>query len=124
LQREIIEMNQLFEIIFMEEAFDFLKELDRKHYEKIIYNIRKSQMEQDAELFKKLEDEIWEFRTLFQKTKYRLFAFWDNTDSEKTIVVSTHGIIKKTDKIPKKEILKAKQLRLKYFDEKIKRKNK
>jgi phage-related protein len=117
-------MNQLFEIVFMEEAFDFLKDLDRKHYEKIIYNIRKSQMEQDAELFKKLEDEIWEFRTLFQKTKYRLFAFWDNTDSEKTIVVSTHGIIKKTDKIPKKEILKAKQLRLKYFDEKIKRKNK
>lgn len=62
-------MNQLFEIVFMEEAFDFLKDLDRKHYEKIIYNIRKSQMEQDAELFKKLEDEIWEFRTLFQKTK-------------------------------------------------------
>ena len=52
-------MNRLFEIIFLEEAFAFLKELDRKHYEKILYNIRKAQTEHDPELFKKITDEIW-----------------------------------------------------------------
>ena len=32
-------MDKLFEITFLDEAFEFLKGLDRKHYEKIIYNI-------------------------------------------------------------------------------------
>lgn len=59
-------MKKLFEIIFLEEAFEFLRGLDKKHYEKILYNIRKSQMQHDPELFKKLTDEIWEFRTLYQ----------------------------------------------------------
>jgi mRNA-degrading endonuclease RelE of RelBE toxin-antitoxin system len=54
-------MNKLFEIIFLEEAFEFLNKLERKHYEKIVYNIRKSQIELDPELFKKLTDDIWEF---------------------------------------------------------------
>lgn len=59
-------MDKLFEIIFLDEAFEFLKGLDRKHYEKILYNIRKAQTEPDRELFKKLSDDIWEFRTLYQ----------------------------------------------------------
>lgn len=52
-------MKKLFEIIFLEEAFEFLRGLDKKHYEKILYNIRKSQIQHDPELFKKLNDEIW-----------------------------------------------------------------
>ena len=71
-------------------------------------------------LFKKLQDEIWEFRTLYNKTYYRLFAFWDKDDKENTIVISTNGLIKKTDKIPKGEIEKAERLRTQYFNEKIK----
>jgi mRNA-degrading endonuclease RelE of RelBE toxin-antitoxin system len=47
---------KLFERIFLDEAFEFLKSLDRKHYEKILYNIRKSQTKNDPELFKKLMD--------------------------------------------------------------------
>ncbi len=47
-------MATLFDVIFLDEAFDFLKTLDRKHYEKILYNIRKSQTEHDPELLKKL----------------------------------------------------------------------
>jgi len=54
------------------------------------------------------------------KTYYRLFAFWDKTDKQDTIVVSTHGIIKKTDKGPKKEIDKAERLRQQYFNDKNK----
>jgi phage-related protein len=35
-----------------------------------------------------------------------------------TLVISTHGIIKKTDKIPKSEIDKAEKLRIEYFNAK------
>jgi len=37
--------------------------------------------------------------------------------------LATHGIIKKTGKIPEKEIEKAEQIRLKYFELKDIRKN-
>lgn len=113
-------MDKLFEIIFLEQAFVFLRELDKKHYEKILYNIRKAQTGNDPELFKKLTDEIWEIRTLYQGFQYRLLAFWDKTDKENTLVISTHGFIKKSSKVPDTEILKAKQLRVKYFVDKEK----
>lgn len=111
-------MEKLFEIIFLEEAFEFLKGLERKHYEKILYNIRKAQTNHDPELFKKLTKEIWEFRTLYQGVQYRLLAFWDKTTETETLVVSTHGFIKKRSKVPDNEIQKAIGQRTKYFEEK------
>ena len=117
-------MAKLFNIDFLEEAFEFLKYLDKKHHEKILFNIRKAQIEQDPELFSKLKDDIWEFRTLYQGLKYRLLAFWDKTDSENTLVVSTHGFIKKRSKVSENEIQKSKQLRMKYFEDKEKSKKK
>lgn len=111
-------MEKLFEIVFLEEAYDFLKCLDRKHYEKILYNIRKSQVENDPELFKKLNEDIWEFRTLYQGLQYRLLAFWDKRDKTNTLVVSTHGFIKKRNKVPDNEIQKAIQQKIKYLNEK------
>ena len=105
-----------FEVIFLTEARDFLSELDEKSRNKIIFNIDKAKIKTDNELFKKLKDEIWEFRTLFNKTHFRLFAFWDKEDKQETLVLTTHGIIKKTGKIPEKEIEKAEQVRLKYFE--------
>lgn len=83
-------MEKLFDIEFLEEALAFLRTLDRKHYEKILYNIRKAQTSRDPELLKKLSDEIWEFRTRYQGLQYRLLAFWDKTDSGNTLVISTH----------------------------------
>ena len=88
-------MIKLFEIIFLDEAFEFLKGLERKHYEKILYNIRKAQTENDSDLFKKLTNDIWEFRTLYQGNQYRLLAFWDKNSATQTLVISTHGFIKK-----------------------------
>jgi len=117
-------MDKLFDIVFLDKAFEFLSSLDKKHYEKILFNIRKAQTELDLELFKKLKDEIWEFRTLYQGIHYRLLAFWDKTNSENTLVISTHGFIKKQSKVPDNEILKAKQLWIKYFEDKIKDKKK
>ncbi len=51
-----------------------------------------------------------------KRIAYRLFAFWDK-DAD-TLVVSTHGIIKKTRKTPHKEILKAETIRKEYFKNK------
>lgn len=110
-------MKKLFEIIFLEEAFEFLKSLDKKHYEKILFNIRKVQTEMDSELFKKITSDIWEFRTLYQGSQYRLLAFWDNSSDKNTLVIGTHGFIKKRSKIPEQEIQKAVQIRIKYFKE-------
>ncbi len=84
---------------------------------KWIYRVQ--QGERNAELFKKLDDtNIWEFRTLYNKIKYRLFAFWDPQSG--TMVIATHGIIKKTQKTPQKEIAKAERLRQEYFNNKEK----
>ena len=110
--------DKLFEIIFLEDAFTFLKALERKHYEKILFNIRKSQLEYDPTLFKKLSSDIWEFRTLYNGLQYRLLAFWDKTTTKKTLVVSTHGFVKKRSKVPNNEIQKAVLMRSKYFAEK------
>lgn len=105
----------------MPEADAFLYSLPHKAYQKVVYNIHK--VEQgilDKELFKKLENsEIWEFRTLYNGIAYRLFAFWDT--EEETLIIATHGIIKKTQKTPDKEIEKAEALRVEYFNDKNKK---
>jgi phage-related protein len=110
-----------FRVDFLEEAKSFLDKIDEKVRDKIVYNIWKARSINDKELFKKLQEEIWEFRTKYNKSYYRLFAFWDKTEKSDTVVISTHGLIKKTDKIPKNEIEHAEKLRIKYFNEKNKK---
>ena len=112
--------EQKFRVDFLDDVKEFFDNLDEKSRDKIIYNIWKASRTNDKEPFKKLQDEIWEFRTKYSKTYYRLFAFWDKTDKQNTVVISTHGIIKKTDKVPKKEIEKLERLRQQYFNEKNK----
>ena len=111
-------MVKNFEIVFLGDAFEFLNGLEKKHYEKILFNIRKAQVDRDPELFKKLKDEIWELRTLYGGIQYRLLAFWDKTNAQNTLVISTHGFIKKRSKVPDNEIAKANKLRVKYFEDK------
>ena len=79
-----------FRVIFLDEAKEFLDGLNEKTRNKIIYNVWKSRSSNNNELFKKLQDEIWEFRTLYNKSYYRLFAFWDKSEKDETIVISTH----------------------------------
>lgn len=109
-------MKEKFRVEFLEEAADFLETLDDKAKEKVLYNVWKARIVNDKELFKKLSGEIWEFRTLFKKTYYRLFAFWDKTDKPDTVVISTHGLVKKTGKTPPGEIEKAERIRKMYFE--------
>lgn len=111
-------MKPKFDVILLGEVWDLLDNIDEKSKEKIFYNIDKAKFVNDPELFKKLDDLIWEFRTKYRKTYYRLLAFWDKTDTTETLVVATHGIIKKTDKMPKAEIEKAKTIMKLYFDQK------
>ena len=111
-------MTEKFQVQFLEEAANFLDNLEEKAREKIYYNIKKAQLTNDRALFKKLNNEIWEFRTLFNKTHYRLFAFWDKVGNSETIVISTHGLIKKTDKTPVADLEKAERLRKLYFEQK------
>ncbi|MDD3723365.1 MAG: type II toxin-antitoxin system RelE/ParE family toxin [Lutibacter sp.] len=109
-------MEERFSVEFLDEAVEFLEGLEKKARDKVLYNIYKARTTQDPELFKKLSDDIWEFRTLFSRTHFRLFAFWDKTETVEKLVISTHGIIKKTMKTPSKEIKKAIQIKEKYFN--------
>lgn len=115
-------MKPNFDIELLPEAIEFLDNIDDKAREKIYYNIKKAQFVNDNELFKKLNDFIWEFRTLYNSKAYRLFSFWDKTESKETLVVATHGISKKTQKTPPKEIKKAEEIRKQYLDNKTKNK--
>ncbi|MBR5037310.1 MAG: type II toxin-antitoxin system RelE/ParE family toxin [Prevotella sp.] len=110
----------VFKLILSEEAHDFINSQTKEVKGKIGQNIRRIQKgERNVELFKKLDgSDIWEFRTLYRKTSYRLFSFWD-TEGE-TLVVATHGIVKKTQKTPAKDIAKAEDFRKKYFENKKK----
>ena len=108
----------MFRLLLTDEAQNFIESLPQAVSYKIFYNIKRVVGgERNKELFKKLENtEIWEFRTLYNKVAYRLFAFWDN--DEETLVIATHGIIKKTQKTPRKEIVKAETIRKEYFKNK------
>ena len=111
-------MKTKFDIKLLPEAIAFLENLDDKTREKIYYNIKKAQFVNDNELFKKLNDSIWEFRTLYHSKAYRLFSFWDKTEGNDTLVIATHGILKKTQKTPQKEIKKAEEIRKQYLENK------
>lgn len=63
--------------------------------------------------FKKLKnsDNIWEARKRFGSNSYRIFFFFD----EENIVVLSNGFLKKTQKTPKEEILKAERYKKDYL---------
>ena len=107
-------INKL-KVVLTEEAQVFLDAQPFKAQQKIYYNIFKvEEGVMKVDIFKKLENtEILEFRTLYNGICYRLFSFWDT--EEETLVIATHGIVKKTQKTPLKEIAKAEEIRKEYF---------
>ncbi|MCR5394386.1 MAG: type II toxin-antitoxin system RelE/ParE family toxin [Bacteroidales bacterium] len=112
-----MDIQPKFQVVYTQDVRDFLKELDLKVRTKILYNVQKASYSLDPKLFKKLEgQEIWEFRTVYAGMQYRMLAFWDH--SSQTIVVATHGFIKKTQKTPQKEIDRANNIRTQYFNHK------
>lgn len=114
-----MEQTKQFQIAFMQEASGFLDTLPEKARQKVFYNADKvAAGVKDESLFKKLDgnDDLWELRTLYSGIQYRFLAFWD--EKERRLVVATHGFVKKTWKVPKKEIARAVELRKKYYESK------
>lgn len=102
-------------IFLMEEAKNFIDSLPHPVARKIYYNMRRIvDGERNSDLFKKLTSSgIWEFRTLYAETAYRLFAFWDNKKGR--LIVVTHGVVKKTQKASGRAIEKAEAIMRTYF---------
>lgn len=69
-----------------------------------------------AKYFKHLEgtDGLFELRVKVGTSIFRIFCFFDNGN----LVVLTSGFQKKTDKTPRQELDRAKQIQQEYFDEK------
>ena len=114
-------MNDIvLKIVLLEEAKEFIEGLPKDDSYKIYYNMKRIACgEWNSELYKKLEgSNIWEFRTLVSKKAYRLFSFWDSRSE--TLIIVTHGILKKAQKTPMKEIMKAEKIRNIYFKQKYK----
>lgn len=111
-------MGIKFRVVLSDEVQDFLQSLPVSAAEKILYNVDKvAGGDVNRDLFKKLENtDIWEFRTLYKGNAYRLLAFWDT--QKETLVVATHGFVKKKQKTPLKEIAKAEAIRKEYFEQK------
>jgi phage-related protein len=61
--------------------------------------------------------EIWECRIQFGSNSYRIFCFFEGY----SVVVLTHGIIKKTQKTPRQEIEKAEACRKDYLSRRLKK---
>ena len=104
-----------FETIFLEKTEIFFDTLDKKVVEKILYSIDLAEQTKDPKLFKKINTNIWEFRILSSGLQIRLLAFWDTSKEKQSLVIATHGFIKKTNKVPMREIKKAEQIRSIYF---------
>jgi len=114
-----MELQQKFKVVLYKDALDFLKSLDEKTRNKILQTFDRASLLLDPEVFKKLADtDIWEFRTYYNKQRYRVLAFWDKGETIDTLVIATHGFIKKTQKTPQKEINKALSIREQYFNSK------
>lgn len=109
-----------FKTRFLEEADQFLAQLDPKAIKKLFYNIDLAEQTNDPKLFKKLQKEIWEFQVRHNGLQIRLLAFWDKTEPTETLVFATHGFIKKVDKVPANEITRAENIRKQYFERKRK----
>jgi len=105
-----------FETIFLEKTEIFFDTLDKNVVEKILYSIDLAEQTKDPKLFKKINTNIWEFRILSSGLQIRLLAFWDTSKEKQSLVIATHGFIKKTNKVPMREIKKAEQIRSIYLN--------
>jgi len=103
-------------VVLLKSARDFIFGLDLKTQTKIYSVLDKASYVNDPKLFKKIQNEIWEFRIQAKSLQIRLLAFWDKRNEVHTLVISTHGFVKKKHKVNKNEIDKAINDRKQYFE--------
>jgi len=100
---------------------DFLDSLPGKAAQKVtwVLNLIEDLDVVPSTYFKKLvsTDEIWECRIQLGSNAYRIFCFYDGH----SVVVLTHGLIKKTQKTPQREIERAETYRRDYLQRRLKK---
>lgn len=106
-----------FDVEKLDSLQKFLSSLDQTCQDKINKTIDTAKQIVDREIFKKLTSDIWEFRIRHGGLSYRLLAF-KHRKAERSIVVITHGFIKKTNKVPEKELMRAIAIHSNYLYEK------
>lgn len=99
-------MQKHFEILFLEEAFAFLSSLERKHYEKILYNIRKSQVEIDSELLKNSQTIFGSFEHFIKVINTGSLHFGTKLQDWRPWLSLLMDLLKKEAKYPKTKLRK------------------
>ena len=96
----------------------FMRTLTIEQQEKVKYGLLliKTQNRISNKFVKFIEDGIYELRTEYEGNTFRTFFFFDKGN----IVVLLNGFQKKNQRIPKKEIERAKQLKKSYYEESCK----
>lgn len=94
-----------------------LNQIEAPVRKKLFISMRKTKARIFGDWFKKMTDtkDLFEFRVESKGKFYRLFSFWDSRDGKQTLIVCTHGLIKKTNRTPKSEIEKAEEIKDMYF---------
>jgi len=100
---------------------DFLDSLSGKVAQKVawVLSLLEDLQVVPSSYFKKLvgTEEIWECRIQFASNAYRIFCFFE----ENSVVILTHGFVKKTQKTPQQEIKKAEACRRDYLSRRLKK---
>ncbi|MBK6823789.1 MAG: type II toxin-antitoxin system RelE/ParE family toxin [Saprospiraceae bacterium] len=111
-------------VILDDEAAVYMENLNEKTRNKFFVLFDKTESGYRGAWFEPLKetDGLWEFRLRFNKNFHRILAFWDRDGEVETLIVATHGFLKKTNKTPSSEIKKAENLKKKYFENKKKQK--
>lgn len=98
---------------------EFLDDLPGKAAQKVtwVLNLLEDLAIVPSTYLKKLvsSEEIWECRIQLSSNAYRIFCFFDDN----SVVVLTHGLIKKTQKIPQQEIKQAEAYRKDYLQRRM-----
>jgi phage-related protein len=98
-------------------ACDFIEKLRESDQKKVIQLLKRAAdhgLLRNEEKFRKLKGhELWEFKSY----QVRLLCFMDGG----SLIILTHGFIKKTNKTPHTEIEKANRLKIVYLKERSKK---
>lgn len=94
---------------------EFLRSLPDKFSKKIAWTLR-AVRETDpvpTQYLKKLtnSDDIWEIRATLGNNTFRLLGFFDHSK----LIILTNGFAKKSQKVPKQEIILAEQRKQDYY---------
>lgn len=117
-----MEIKYHFEVLVLEEVRIFLDQINERSRNTILLNIWKSRIQDNPDKLNKLHEDIWVFKTKYNRRYYQLFAFWDLSDSGIRTLVPTHGSVKDTLGIPRIEIARTNSAKKLYLEAKYHKK--